>query len=136
MADDFPSFWSDPEHSAMRQTVRNGLRRVQAAQAGGYGSVAQRWDPNNYGSVESREMPGLFGPTGSLNPVYQQQVKAQADAARMQQRAALGLRARVAAAQQMGLGANFNLMAGLFGGGGLGSLGGSDDDDEGEDDGF
>lgn len=42
--------------------VGAGLRRMAAAQAGGYGSIASRADPNRYGSIESRKYPGLFGP--------------------------------------------------------------------------
>lgn len=124
------SWWADPEQSAMRQQVKRGLHQVQAAQAGGYGSIAARENPNNYGSVASREMPGLFGATGLYNPEYQQQQKAQQYVQRAQAKAAIGLRARMGAAQSMGLGGNYNMMAGLFGG--LGSL---DDDDEGDDDG-
>src|SRR5574340_722903 len=52
--------------------VQDGLRRATLAQQGGYGSVAARFDPNNYGSIESRAHPGLFGPYGALNPQYQQ----------------------------------------------------------------
>jgi hypothetical protein len=42
--------------------VSAGLRRMAAAQASGYGSIASRADPNRYGSIESRKYPGLFGP--------------------------------------------------------------------------
>lgn len=49
-----------------------------AAQAAGqaqnapFGSIAQRNDPNRYGSTASRVFPGAFGPNGALNPDTQQ----------------------------------------------------------------
>lgn len=46
--------------------VSVGLRRMAAAQAGGYGSIASRADPNNYGSIASRQNPGVFGPGADL----------------------------------------------------------------------
>lgn len=128
------SWWADPEQSAMRQQVTRGLHQVQAAQTGGYGSIAQRWNPNNYGSIASREMPGLFGAHGQFNPEYQQQVKQQDYLQKQQAKAAIGLRARMGAARSMGLGGgmNYNMMAGLTSG--LGALDGDDseDDDDGE----
>jgi len=40
--------------------IRSILRRAQAADIGGYGSVAARFDPRQYGSIASRKYPGLF----------------------------------------------------------------------------
>lgn len=50
-----------------------------AAQNAPYGSIAQRSDPNRYGSLESRLFPGQFGPSGALNPAYQREQQEQRD---------------------------------------------------------
>lgn len=39
----------------------NGLRRQQQADAAGFGSIAARFAPNQYGSILSRKYPGAFG---------------------------------------------------------------------------
>lgn len=67
--------------------VANSLRRrIDAADAGGYGSIASRKDPTNYGSIASRNFPGLVDalgqpqqPRGGLyrNQPAQQQAQAQ-----------------------------------------------------------
>jgi hypothetical protein len=54
-------------------TATGILNDWQAAQNAPYGSIAYRNDPNRYGSIASRMAPGLFGPSGSLNPEYRQE---------------------------------------------------------------
>lgn len=45
---------------ALPGAVATGLRRQQAAQLGGYGSIAARFAPDQYGSIASRQYPGAF----------------------------------------------------------------------------
>lgn len=75
----------------------DGLRRLQDAQAQGFGSIAARWAPH-YGSLLTRKYPGLFGAQGSANPDYQAQLQNQMQQARYQQ-----LAAKQQARQQQGL---------------------------------
>lgn len=62
----------------------DGLRRLQDAQAQGFGSIAARWAPH-YGSLLTRKYPGLFGAQGKFNPDYQTQLQYQAQQQRYQQ---------------------------------------------------
>jgi hypothetical protein len=75
-----------------------GLRRAQAAQAGGYGSIASRADPNNYGSILSRKYPGLFGQ--DAQPTGRDAMNAQTDEVIKNNQRTLTLRGQQAALQQ------------------------------------
>lgn len=111
------SWWAPIQRRMDTDAARQGLRRVQAAQNAPYGSLAQQWDPNNYGSVESRDMPGLFGSQGASNPAYQQQIRQQAYQQQLQQKAAMSLQldaAKRRMAMQNGMGGNYNFMSSLF----------------------
>ena len=46
----------------------NDAAAAKAAQGAVYGSIAQRDDPNRYGSVASRQFGSVFGPDGAANP--------------------------------------------------------------------
>jgi hypothetical protein len=61
---------------AFNDLVQAGLRRIDAAQLAGPGSVASRNDPNIAGSIMARTLPGAFGQFGALNPEYQQSAAA------------------------------------------------------------
>ena len=50
----------DNAFAAMQQAGASALRQHALALAGGSGSTAARFDPLNYGSVFSRQYPGLF----------------------------------------------------------------------------
>lgn len=69
------SWWQNVQTRNDQTQLKQGLSRVQAAQNAPYGSLAQQWDPNRYGSIESRQNPGVFGSQGLANPQYQAQMK-------------------------------------------------------------
>jgi len=111
------SWWAPIQRQQQTQVVQAGLRRVQAAQNAPYGSLAQQWNPNNYGSVESRDMPGVFGPQGLSNPEYQQQLKQQQFQQHLQQKAAVSLQLdamKRRMAMQNGGTPNYNFMSSVF----------------------
>lgn len=51
-----------PTNNYSPGVVNSLRRRIDAADAGGYGSIASRKDPRNYGSIASRNFPGLLNP--------------------------------------------------------------------------
>lgn len=111
------SWWAPIQRQRDAAEAQQGLRRVQAAQNAPYGSLAQQWNPNNYGSIESRDMPGLFGSHGLANPEYQAQLKQQDYTRKLQQKAAMSLQMdamKRRMAMHNGIGANFNMMSSVF----------------------
>ena len=59
--------------------IQRGLHRAQMAAISAPGSIAARDNPAQYGSIASREYPGLFNPAGAqADAAYQQRVQHQA----------------------------------------------------------
>lgn len=78
--------------------VSTGLRRMAASDAGGYGSIASRFDPRNYGSILSRKYPGVFG--AAAQPSGQDVQNAQTDQIIQNNQRQLTLRDQQAAFQR------------------------------------
>ena len=112
------SWWTPIQRQRDAADIQQGLSRVRQAQIDGPNSIAAQWNPNNYGSILSREHPELFGPQGLSNPAYQQQLKQQDYTQKLQQKAAMSLQLdaekRRQALQNGGIGANFNFMSSMF----------------------
>lgn len=111
------SFWAPIQRSRDAADIQQGLSRVRQAAIDGPNSIAAQWNPNNYGSILSREHPGLFGPQGLSNPEYQQQLKQQDYAQKLQQRAATSLQVdamKRRMAFQNGGSPNYNFMSSMF----------------------
>lgn len=119
------SWWEPIQQRQQQQQLEQGLRRVRQAQIDGPNSIAAMWNPNNYGSIESRDMPGVFGPHGASNPAYQQDLRQQDYTQKLQQKATTSLQVdamKRRMAMQNGIGTNFNMMSSMF--------------DDGDDDGY